>query len=134
MGEKTEGNGPKNDLIKCEKDLLFKLLWQGSRKKKNYLNLSFDWVFLTPSFDGRGVNLGPPYFNFICENNRKSNKIMHCVEDMGIFHVFHYLSVMDRYSPPPIKTKLKNVKKTTTQKKGSTRCIILLLSLLFSQI
>ena len=35
---------------------------------------------------------------FICENNRKNNKIMHCVdllfflsgsfEDMGIFHVF----------------------------------------------
>ena len=43
-------------------------------------NLSFDGVFKTPTF--------------ICENNRKSNKIMHCVdlfffngsfEDMGIF-------------------------------------------------
>ena len=66
---------------------------------------------------------------FICENKRKSNKIMHCVdlflngsfEDMGIFHVFIYLSVMGRYNPPPIKTKLKYVKndhifKTTTQK------------------
>ena len=32
-------------------------------------------------------------------------------EDMGIYHVFIYLSVMDRYIPPsPIKTKLKYVK------------------------
>ena len=41
---------------------------------------------------------------------------MHCVdflfvlscsfEDMGISHVFIYLSVMGRYNPPPIKTKV----------------------------
>ena len=45
--------------------------------------------------DGEGgLNLPPPPI-FICENNRKSNKIMHCdgffsgsFEDMGIFHVF----------------------------------------------
>ena len=30
-------------------------------------------------------------------------------EDMGIFHVFIYLSVMDRYTPPH-QTKLKYVK------------------------
>ena len=56
---------------------------------------------------------------------------MHCVdllflsgsfEDMAIFHRFFYLSVMSRYNPHPIKTKLKYVKndhifKTTTQKK-----------------
>ena len=41
--------------------------------------------------------------NFICENNRKSNKIMHCVfffflsgsfEDRAIFHEIIYRSVM----------------------------------------
>ena len=35
-------------------------------------------------------------------------------KDLGIVHVFIYLSVMGRYNPPPIKTKLKyvqNVKK-----------------------
>ena len=45
--------------------------------------------------------------HFIFENNRKSHKIMDCVdvflsgsfEDMGIFHVFIYLSVMGRYNP-----------------------------------
>ena len=44
---------------------------------------------------------------FICENNRKSHKIMNCVdfflsgsmEDMGIFHVFIYISVMGWYNP-----------------------------------
>ena len=48
---------------------------------KNYLNLSFNGVFLTPSFEGGGgggVNLPPSHF--ICEKNRKSNKIMHCVD------------------------------------------------------
>ena len=41
-----------------------------------------------------GLSLPPPIF--ICENDKKSNKIMHCVdfflsgsfEDMGIFDVF----------------------------------------------
>ena len=31
-------------------------------------------------------------------------------EDMGIFHVSIYLSVIGRYDPPPLKTKLKYVK------------------------
>ena len=59
------------------------------------LNLSFDGVFQTPSFD---------------ENNRKINRIMHCVdflwvvvEEMNIFQVFQlsfdggglYLSITD---------------------------------------
>ena len=35
-------------------------------------NLSFDGMLNTPSFDGGGLN--------ICENNRKSNKIMHRVD------------------------------------------------------
>ena len=48
--------------------------------------------------------IGPwnyPYYPpiFICENNKKGNKIMHCVdlflsdsfEDMGIFHVFQFI-------------------------------------------
>ena len=58
-------------------------------------------------------------------------------EDMGILHVFIYLSVMGRYNPLSIKTKLKYVKnahifKATTQKK-STQCILLFLFLLFTQ-
>ena len=60
------------------------------------INLSFDGVFKTPSFDlGGGVEF--LFVNiFICEHNRKRNKIMHgfdfFFEDMGIFHVF-YLSI-----------------------------------------
>ena len=38
-------------------------------------------------------------------------------EDMGIFHVFVYLSVMGRNTPPPIKTKLKYVKNKLPHKK-----------------
>ena len=30
-----------------------------------------------------------------------------CFEDMGIFHIFIYLSVMDRYKPPPVITKVE---------------------------
>ena len=53
-------------------------------------------TFIKLSFNGGGgVEFTPPPPIFICENNRKSNKIMHCVdffigsfEDMGIFHVF----------------------------------------------
>ena len=42
-------------------------------------NLTFDGVFSDLSFDGGGgAQSAPPIF--ICENNRKSNKIMHCVE------------------------------------------------------
>ena len=45
---------------------------------------------------GGGLKVPPPLPIFICENNRKSNKIMHCVEkkyligsfkDKAIFHV-----------------------------------------------
>ena len=60
-----------------------------------YFNLSFDGVLKTPIFDG-GLNRPPSIF--ICENNRKSNKIMPVLiffwggsfEDMGIFHVFQF--------------------------------------------
>ena len=42
-------------------------------------NLTFDGLFSDLSFNGgEGAQSGPPIF--ICENNRKSNKIMHCVE------------------------------------------------------
>ena len=49
-------------------------------------------------------------FYFICENNRKSNKIMHCIDFfwlviLKIWAFFTYLSillsVMGRYNPPP---------------------------------
>ena len=43
-----------------------------------YLNLTFDGPFSDLSFDGGGLKVPPPIF--ICENTRKSNKIMHCVE------------------------------------------------------
>ena len=44
------------------------------------LNLIFDGALKTPSFEGGGgVEFAPPPI-FICENNRKSNKIMHCVD------------------------------------------------------
>ena len=41
-----------------------------------YSNLTFDGVYSDLSFDG-------PIF--ICENNRKSNKIMHCVKKKKLF-------------------------------------------------
>ena len=43
--------------------------------QNNCFNL-FDGVIKTPSFDGGGVDS----IIFICENNRKSNTIMHCVD------------------------------------------------------
>ena len=70
---------------------------------------------------------------------------MHCVdfflsdsfEDMGIFYIFINLSVMDRYNPKPIKTKLKYVKysyifKTTTQKKINTVHKLITFSIVFT--
>ena len=46
---------------------------------------------------------GPPPPIFICENNRKSNKIMHCVEEkknlIGSFKdkaIFHVILEIDR--------------------------------------
>jgi len=56
--------------------------------------------------------------HFFYEYNIKSHTIMHCVnwrgsvEDIGIFHVFIYLSiVMGRYTlpPPPSKLRLRTV-------------------------
>ena len=43
-------------------------------------NLTFDGLFSDLSFNGRGGAQSAPPPIFICENNRKSNKIMHCVE------------------------------------------------------
>ena len=43
------------------------------------INLSYDGGFIDLSYDGGGGSKCPPPI-FICENNRKSNKIMHCVE------------------------------------------------------
>ena len=48
-----------------------------------HINLTFDGVFSDLSFDGGGgAQSAPPIF--ICENHRKSNKIMHCVEKKNI--------------------------------------------------
>ena len=58
------------------------------------INLSYDGGFTDLSFGGGGgLKVPPPIF--ICENHRKSNKIMHCIEfflsgsfeDKVIFHV-----------------------------------------------
>ena len=46
------------------------------------LNLSYDGGFTDLSFIGGGAQSAPPIF--ICENHRKSNKIMHCVEKKNI--------------------------------------------------
>ena len=61
---------------------------------------------------GGGLNLPPPLI-FICENNRKSNKIMHCVDffsssfqDMGIFAIIY----LPTY--PPISSKLQLKKRS----------------------
>ena len=43
------------------------------------INLTFDGPFSDLSFNGGGAQSAPPPI-FICENNRKSNKIMHCVD------------------------------------------------------
>ena len=43
--------------------------------------LSYDGGFTDLSFDGGGGGLKvPPHPLFICENQRKNKKIMHCVE------------------------------------------------------
>ena len=41
-------------------------------------NVSFDGVLKNPSFDVVESTSPPPIFN--CENNRKSKKIIHCVD------------------------------------------------------
>ena len=70
------------------------------------INLSFDGVLKTSSFDG-GAGWIDPLPIFICENNGKSTKSMRCIgffsgsfEDMGIFHVFQ-LTVCPGSSDPP---------------------------------
>ena len=65
--------------------------------ESNSLNLSFDGVLKTPSFE-------------LNQNNRKSKRIMYCVDLVfwvavlkiwASFTYFIYLSVMGRYNPPP---------------------------------
>ena len=51
--------------------------WEGLLKE-NDINLSYDGGFTDLSYDEEGLKVPPPIF--ICENHRKSNKIMHCVE------------------------------------------------------
>ena len=48
------------------------------------LNLSYDGGFTDLSYDEGGLKVPPPIF--ICENHRKSNKIMHCVEKKKILN------------------------------------------------
>ena len=66
-------------LYACETCSKFKSMSNGFFYQK--VNLSFDGVLKTPSFfyQGWGVESTPPPI-FICENNRKSNKIMHWVD------------------------------------------------------
>ena len=80
-------------------------------------NFVYKKFYFISSWGGGRGRIYYPIFIFV--NNRKSHKLMHCVdllflsgsfEDMAIFHRFFYLSVMSRYNPHPIKTKLKCVK------------------------
>ena len=56
-------------------DVLY-LRWQPGMQIR--FNLSYDGGFTDLSYDEGGAQSAPPIF--ICENHRKSNKIMHCVE------------------------------------------------------
>ena len=58
---------------------LFQVNFSIYAHQKATFNLSYDGGFTDLSFDGEGAQSAPPPI-FICENNRKSNKIMHCVE------------------------------------------------------
>ena len=83
------------------------------------IHLHFDGVLKTRSFNGGGLNLPHPPI-FICENNRKSNKIMNCVD---FFWRYGHFLLWVNITPTPIKTKLKYVKKcpyikATTKKKN----------------
>ena len=53
-------------------------------RESGFFNLSYDGGFTDLSFNwgGGGLKVPPPIF--ICENHRKSNKIMHCVEKKNI--------------------------------------------------
>ena len=89
--------------------------------------------FINLRYDGGGGSKCPSIF--ICENNRKSNKIMHCVgcEDRDILWAFFTnLSIESIYLSLELREKWPYLK-TTIQKKIK-QCIILLLFRLFSQI
>ena len=93
------------------------------------------------SYDGGGGLIVPPIF--ICKNNRKSNKIMHCVEfffwvvvvKIGTYYGHFsriYRSKLSIYLQNYVKNGL--IFKTTNQIFFSTQSIILLLFRWFSQI
>ena len=60
-------------------------------------SLSFDWVLKLLVFKGGGLNRPPP-LNFICEKNNIMQYVdfflSSSFEDMDIFHVFIYVSVI----------------------------------------
>ena len=85
--------------------------------------------------------ISPPIF--ICENNRKSDKIMHCVdfflrggcEDRDIsWAFFTNLSIETIYLSPELREKWPYLQNDHSRFFFSTQCIILLPFLLFSQI
>ena len=72
-------------------------------------NLSYDGGFIDLSYDGGVWAQSAPPPIFICENNRKGNKIKHCVdlfflsggcEDRDIFSRI-YLSICNGHIRPP---------------------------------
>ena len=90
---------------------------------------------------GGGSTCPPPIF--VCENNRKSDKIMHCVEkkfsggceDRPILWAFFTnLSLETIYLSPELREKWPYLQNSHSKFFFSTQCIILLLFLLFSQI
>ena len=69
---------------------------------KKCIYLSYDGELKTPSYDWGGGGLKCPPI-FICESNRKSDKIMHCVEKKKILFdsfkvkaIFHVILEIDR--------------------------------------
>ena len=75
------------------------------------INLSFDGVLKTPIFFIGGGGWIYPLPIFICENNIKGSKIMHCVDFFfwvvvlkiwAFLHVFLYLSLWVDITPHPL--------------------------------
>ena len=64
-------------------------VWNKKYSEKK-VNLSFDWMLKTPSFDGGGVELPPPPTILFVKTIEKliSVFLSGSFEDMSIFHVF----------------------------------------------
>ena len=82
---------------------------------------------------GGGAESVPPIF--ICENNRKSNKIMYCVEKVLKIRPFFtkFWRQIDSLSEKIVKNMGLPSQPALKKQNNSTQCIILSLFLLFSK-